>query len=69
MGPRSSRVIEVLREAIRQAEQTPGLGPSDPGVIQLRHILTRWVEERNELEQAPPLNERPPTNGATHEER
>jgi hypothetical protein len=46
MSPRSSRVIEILRETIRHAEQTPELGPYDPGVIELRRLLTRWVAER-----------------------
>ncbi len=47
MGPRSDRVLEVLRETIEQAERTPGLGPNDPGVLQLRQILTRWTAERH----------------------
>jgi hypothetical protein len=46
MGPRSSRVIEILRETIDQAEQTPELGPYDPGVVELRRLLSRWIEER-----------------------
>ena len=47
MGPRSSRVIEILRETIDQAEQTQELGPYDPGVVELRRLLARWIEERN----------------------
>jgi hypothetical protein len=50
MGLRSSRVLEILRETIEQAEQTPGLGPYDPGVVQLKQILTRWVAERDAAE-------------------
>lgn len=50
MGVRSSRVLEILRETIEQAEQTPGLGPYDPGVVQLKQILTRWVAERDAAE-------------------
>jgi len=49
MSPRSSRVIEILRETIHHAEQTPELGPYDPGVIELRRLLTRWVAEREAL--------------------
>lgn len=47
MGPRSSRLLEVLRETIEQAERMPGLGPNDPGVIQLRQIFSRWSAERD----------------------
>ena len=47
MGLRSSRVLEILRETIEQAEQTPGLGPYDLGVIQLKQILAQWVAERD----------------------
>jgi hypothetical protein len=47
---RSSRVLEILRETIEQAEQTPGLGPYDPGVVQLKQILMRWVAERDAAE-------------------
>lgn len=54
MGPRSMRVLEVLRETIEQAEKTPGLGPDDPGVIQLRQILARWTTER-EMETGSPI--------------
>jgi hypothetical protein len=50
MGLRSSRVLEILRETIEQAEQTPGLGPYDPGVVQLKQILARWVAERDGAE-------------------
>jgi hypothetical protein len=50
MGLRSSRVLEILRETIQQAEQTPGLGPYDPGVVQLKQILARWVAERDAAE-------------------
>jgi hypothetical protein len=50
MGLRSSRVLEILRETIEQAEQTPGLGPYDLGVIQLKQILARWVAERDASE-------------------
>lgn len=50
MGVRSSRVLEILRETIEQAEQTPGLGPYDPGVVQLKQILTRWIAERDAAE-------------------
>lgn len=50
MGLRSSRVLEILRETIEQAEQTPGLGPYDPGVVQLKQILTRWIAERGAAE-------------------
>lgn len=46
MGPRSSRVIEILRETILRAEQTPELGPYDPGVVELRRILNDWMEAR-----------------------
>lgn len=45
MSPRSSRLLEVLRETIEQAESMPGLGPHDPGVIQLRRIFSRWSAE------------------------
>jgi hypothetical protein len=45
MGPRSLRVLDVLRETIEQAEKSPGLGPDDPGVIQLKQILSRWTAE------------------------
>jgi hypothetical protein len=45
MGPRSSRVIEVLRETILRAEQTPELGPNDPGVIELKRLLSQWVAQ------------------------
>ena len=44
---RSSKVLEILRETIEQAERTPGLGSYDPGVIQLKQILTRWIAERD----------------------
>ena len=50
MGLRSSRVLEILRETIEQAEQTPGLGPYDLGVVQLKQILARWVAERDASE-------------------
>lgn len=45
MEPRSSRVIEILRETILRAEQAPELGPYDPGVIELRRILNAWLAE------------------------
>lgn len=44
---RSPRILEVLRDTIEQAERTPGLGPNDPGVIQLKQILAQWTAERN----------------------
>ncbi len=47
MGPRSVRLLEVLRQTIEEAERTPGLGSGDPGVIQLRHILAQWTAERD----------------------
>jgi hypothetical protein len=46
MGPRSSRVIQILRETIQHAEGTPELGPHDPGVVELRRLLTQWIAER-----------------------
>jgi hypothetical protein len=45
MGPRSSRVIEILRETIQQAEHTAELGPNDPGVIELKRLLVRWLAD------------------------
>jgi hypothetical protein len=50
MPVRSSKVLEILRETIEQAEETPGLGPHDPGVVQLKEILARWVAERDAAE-------------------
>ncbi len=47
MESRSPRILHVLRETIEQAENTPGLGPGDPGVVQLQQILTRWTAERD----------------------
>jgi hypothetical protein len=49
MGPRSSRIIEVLSETIQRAEQTPELGPSDPGVVELRRILSQWIAQNGLL--------------------
>jgi hypothetical protein len=49
MGPRSFRVIEVLRETIHLAEQTPELGPSNPGVVDLRRILSQWIAQNDFL--------------------
>lgn len=59
MSPRSSRVIEILHETIRHAEQTPELGPYDPGVIELKRLLTRWVAEREALTGSKSHAERP----------
>ncbi len=47
MGPRSVRILEVLRQTIEEAERTPGLGSADPGVIQLQKILAQWTAERD----------------------
>jgi len=48
MGPRSSRVIEIIRETIQRAEQTAELGRNDPGVIELKRILVRWLADWHE---------------------
>jgi hypothetical protein len=48
MGPRSSRVIEIIRETIQQAELTSELGPDDPGVIELKRLLVRWLADWHE---------------------
>jgi hypothetical protein len=45
MTRRSSRILEILRETIEQAEQTSELGPSDPGVVELKRLLARWLDE------------------------
>jgi hypothetical protein len=47
MGPRSFRILEILRETIGRAEQTPELGPHDPGVVELRRLLMKWVDEHD----------------------
>jgi hypothetical protein len=45
MPRRSSRILEILRETIEQAEQASELGPGDPGVIELKRLLSRWLDE------------------------
>ena len=45
MVRRSSRILEILRETIEQAEKTSELGPTDPGVVELKRLLARWLEE------------------------
>jgi hypothetical protein len=49
MGPRSNRLIDVVRETILRAEEQPELGPGDPGVVELRRILNEWVAEREAM--------------------
>jgi hypothetical protein len=45
MARRSSRVLEILRETIDHAEHTTELGPDDPGVVELKRLLARWLDE------------------------
>lgn len=47
MGIRSSKVIEILRQTVAKAEETPELGAHDPGVVELRRILEQWTAERD----------------------
>ncbi len=63
MGPRSVRILEVLRQTIEEAERTPGLGSDDPGVIQLRRILAQWSAERDEHHAGHPAVDHANLNG------
>lgn len=66
MVRRSSRILEILRETIEQAEQTSELGPSDPGVVELKRLLARWLEEWHRDMQARPSESsdgKDPANG------
>jgi hypothetical protein len=69
MVRRSSRVLEILRETIEQAEQTSELGPDDPGVVELKRLLARWLDEwqqdlqRENSQSDVPADGEPESNG------
>jgi hypothetical protein len=66
---KSRQLREVIRVTVQQVEQTSGVAPDDPAIVELKHNVVRTVGElevakakRQDQDEEPPSTSMPVTS-------